>query len=228
MLQWVFEGASHSGLFDTVLVATDHPGIQAAAQQFGAPVAMTDPQHPSGTDRIREALIFWEEKNATSWDLVVNIQGDEPLLDRSHLLPLIDLFTQNPVAEIGTLSTPFLSQTDLLNPNMVKVVSDQQGKALYFSRSPIPYVRQQETLANWLEQEIFQKHIGLYAFRPEVLKKTSQLAVSSLEQMESLEQLRWLQAGINIYVGQTRLETIGVDTPEDLERATRILQAKQL
>ncbi|MEM1221090.1 MAG: 3-deoxy-manno-octulosonate cytidylyltransferase, partial [Bacteroidota bacterium] len=161
------------------------------------------------------------------WDLVINIQGDEPLIEREQLEPLIQLFHDNPEAQIGTLCTPIHDLRELESSNVVKVVLGQQGQGLYFSRSPIPFFRDRAGLPQALAAGLYQKHVGLYAFRPPILKQTAHLAISSLERAESLEQLRWLEAGMRIFIAQTDHTTIGVDTPEDLERAAQLIKEKR-
>jgi len=227
MIQWVYEGVLQSQLFDTILIATDHDQIAETARSFGAEVVMTSSEHPSGTDRIREALETYEAQTGQEWDLVVNIQGDEPLIEKEQLEPLIQLFQNNPEAQIGTLCTPIHDLRELESPNVVKVVTGQEGQGLYFSRSPIPFFRDRAGLPKALAAGLFQKHIGLYAFRPPILKQTAFLAISSLERAESLEQLRWLQSGMRIFVAQTNHTTIGVDTPEDLDRAAQLIKEKR-
>lgn len=181
---------------------------------------MTRPDHKSGTDRIEEAA----EKIGTEADVIVNVQGDEPFIQPSQIKTLCGLF-DNPSTQIATLGKPFSSMEAVKNPNSPKIVTDNNGFALYFSRSVIPFVRGAEE-ATWLDHYPYLKHLGIYAYRREVLREVTQLPQSSLEKAESLEQLRWLQNGYRIRVGITNVETVGIDTPQDLERAEKFLQQK--
>lgn len=194
-------------------VATDDDRIMAAVEDFGGKAVMTRSDHQSGTDRIQEAA----NKLHTDADVIINVQGDEPFIQCSQLLTVKSLF-DDPQVQIGTLGKPFSTIEAALNPNSPKIVTDLNGYALYFSRSIIPYVRGREQ-ADWLQHFPFLKHIGLYAYRREVLAQITQLPQSPLELAESLEQLRWLQNGYRIKVGLTDVETVGIDTPEDLQRA---------
>jgi 3-deoxy-manno-octulosonate cytidylyltransferase (CMP-KDO synthetase) len=182
---------------------------------------MTSTSHRSGTDRIREAY----ENLGEHYDVVVNIQGDEPFIQPSQIQTVVSCF-QDPVTQIATLVKPF-TETDgweaLANPNSPKVVVDSNMRALYFSRSVIPYLRGVEQ-SQWLSRHTFYKHIGLYAYRSDTLLEITRLEQSSLELAESLEQLRWLQNGYVIKVGISDIETIGIDTPEDLLRAEEFLK----
>ena len=178
---------------------------------------MTRSDHKSGTDRIEEAA----ERLQTDADVIINVQGDEPFIQRSQLETVKALFN-DPQVQIGTLGKPFESIEAVENPNSPKIVCDVRGYALYFSRSIIPYVRGKER-SEWLRSFPFLKHIGLYAYRREVLRQITLLPQSPLELAESLEQLRWLQNGYRIKVGLTDVETVGIDTPEDLQRAEAFL-----
>ena len=212
-----------AGVLDDAVVATDDERIAEAVRAFGGKVEMTSTEHRSGTDRCREAY----EKQGMEYDVVVNVQGDEPFIRREQLLALKACF-ENPSTQIATLVKPFAKEDGieaLENPNSPKVVLDKSGQALYFSRSVIPYLRGVER-SEWLKTHTFYKHIGIYAFRAEVLKEVTSLPQSSLEKAESLEQLRWLENGYRIGVGITDCETIGIDTPEDLERAEQFLKEK--
>lgn len=182
---------------------------------------MTSPNHKSGTDRIAEAI----EKIGGSYDVVVNIQGDEPFIHRSQIETVCSCFNDKHT-QIATLGKPFTSNqdiSDLENPNSPKIVIDNMGYAMYFSRSVIPYLRGIDK-EEWLSNFNFLKHIGLYAYRTHVLKEITQLPQSKLEKAESLEQLRWLENGYRIKVGTTNIETIGIDTPNDLEKAEEFLR----
>lgn len=199
-------------------VATDDERIKQAVEIFGGKAVMTSPNHKSGTDRIEEAA----EKIGTDADVVVNIQGDEPFIQPSQIRTVCQQF-DNPATQIATIGKPFTSMAGVDNPNSPKIVTDINGFALYFSRSVIPYVRGKEH-ATWLEEFPFLKHLGIYAYRRSVLRDITRLPQSSLEKAESLEQLRWLQNGYRIRVGITNAETVGIDTPADLERAEQFLK----
>ena len=215
VIQRVYEQAS--SVLEEVYVATDDERILQAVEQFGGRAVMTRTDHKSGTDRIEEAA----EKTGTDADVIINVQGDEPFIQPSQIETLIRLF-DNPTTQIGTLGKRFDSIEATLNPNSPKIVTDLQGFALYFSRSIIPFVRGKEQ-TEWLKSYPFLKHLGLYAYRREVLHEVTQLPQSPLELAESLEQLRWLENGYRIRVGLTDVETVGIDTPEDLERAEEFL-----
>ena len=219
VIQRVYEQVA--GVLDDAVVATDDQRIYDAVRAFGGKVEMTSTEHRSGTDRCREAY----DKQGHEYDVVVNVQGDEPFIRREQLEALKCCF-ENPTTDIATLVKPF-SESDglaaLENPNSPKVVLDAQSLALYFSRSVIPYLRNVPR-EEWLTKHTFYKHIGIYAFRSEVLRKVTSLPQSPLELAESLEQLRWLENGYRIGVGITDAETVGIDTPEDLVRAEAFLK----
>lgn len=203
------------------VVATDDERIFKAVESFGGRVVMTSSEHRSGTDRCREAY----DKLGGGYDVVVNVQGDEPFIRRSQIEAVKSCF-DDPSTDIATLVRPFSAEDGLdalENPNSPKVVLDACGRAVYFSRSVIPYLRGVER-SEWLKSHTFYKHIGMYAFRAEVLRRIASLPQSPLEKAESLEQLRWLENGYRIGVGITDAETIGIDTPEDLQRAEEWLQ----
>lgn len=211
MIQHVWSRAREARQVDEVWIATDDERIAAAAEEFGARVAMTDPSHPSGTDRVEEAV------RETDAEVVVNVQGDEPQLDPAQIdlviSTLLDARAGDP-AEVATLSFPLTSSEELADPNLVKVVTDRRDRALYFSRAPIPYDRG----TGGGVSERHRGHVGIYAFRREALMRFVTLPRGPLESLESLEQLRFLENGIPIAVGRTSHRTVGVDTPEDLER----------
>ena len=209
-------------VFDEVCVATDDDRILQAVEAFGGKAVMTSPNHRSGTDRLQEAV----EKTGTTADVVVNVQGDEPFIHPSQLRSLCQCF-DNPATQIATLGKRFGDMEAVDSPNSPKIVVDNQGFALYFSRSVIPFVRGVDH-GEWLGHYPFLKHIGLYAYRREVLREVTLLPPSSLEVAESLEQLRWLQNGYRIRVAETDIETVGIDTPEDLARAERYLMEQSL
>ena len=199
-------------------VATDYQRIYEAVIGFGGKAVMTRTDHKSGTDRIEEAI----EKIGGDWDVIVNVQGDEPFVAKSQLETICHCF-DDASTQIATLGKAFTSMEAVENPNSPKIVVDNQGFAMYFSRSIIPFVRGKEQ-AEWLDHYPFLKHLGIYAYRKEVLREVTQLPQSSLELAESLEQLRWLQNGYKIKVGTTDVETVGIDTPQDLERAEEFLK----
>lgn len=205
-----------SEVFDEVCVATDDERIMAAVEAFGGRAVMTSISHRSGTDRCYEAYC----KLGSDADVIVNVQGDEPFIAASQLESIMRCFDDTDT-QIATLVKPFSADApmaEIENPNSPKVVIDNKQRALYFSRSVIPYLRGIDR-AEWPSRHTFLKHIGLYAYRAEVLKALTAIPMGDLEQCESLEQLRWLQAGFCIKVGTTQTETIGIDTPDDLKRA---------
>ncbi len=209
MIQWVYEACN--GVFDHLTVATDDPRIQQAVKSFGGNAVMTSSSHTTGTDRCREASAHLEQQGITH-EIVVNIQGDEPLIRKEQLRELLHCFDQGDT-EIATLVRKLETDEDPADPNIVKVVVSGGQKALYFSRSPVPHHRTGENAF----AGGYLKHIGIYAFRTRVLKKICDLPPSTLEKTESLEQLRWLENDFLIRVHQTQYRSIGVDTPEDLE-----------
>ena len=218
IIQHVYERVS--SVFEHAYVVTDDERIEACVHAFGGRCVMTGTHHKSGTDRCYEAL----EKLGAGFDVVVNVQGDEPFIATSQLETIKACFA-DAHTQIATLVKPFLPKDGLEaleNPNSPKVVLDNNNYAIYFSRSVIPYLRGVDK-SEWLEKHTYYKHIGLYAYRCEVLKEITSMPLGELEQAESLEQLRWLQAGFRIKVGTTDVETIGIDTPEDLERAKNFL-----
>jgi 3-deoxy-manno-octulosonate cytidylyltransferase (CMP-KDO synthetase) len=214
MIQWVCEGAEQ--LFRQVVVATDDDRILQAVESFGGKVVMTSPDHTTGTERCAEAYRIFREVEGRKFSHVVNIQGDEPLLKAEQLEQLVDCAREEGV-QIATLVRPIREKEETGNPNVVKVVVDRSFNALYFSRSVIPHIR--DALLNDDDHNIpYYAHIGLYAFRSEVLEKVVTLSPTSLEKAESLEQLRWMEHGIPIRTRITMHRSLGVDTPEDLER----------
>lgn len=215
MVVCVCKRVTDSGLFDKVVVATDSRQIFDVVSSYGYNAIMTDENHSCGTERCEEALSILEE-GGEQFDLVVNIQGDEPLINKEQLQQVIDPFKDNQT-EISTLCKMIEDNKTLLSPNSVKVVFDERKNALYFSRSVIPYNRD-ETNEYGIAKGNYFKHIGLYAYRAQVLKAIVQLYPSRLEKIECLEQLRWLEEGYKIRVNITEFESIGIDTPEDLEK----------
>lgn len=218
IIEWVYSAVK--AVVEDVVVATDDVRIAEEVERFGGCAIMTSEAHRSGTDRCAEALT----KMGSDYDVVINVQGDEPFIRREHIEALIACFN-NPETEIATLAKPMTcveDVADIHNPNNVKVVTDIRGRALYFSRAAIPYQRDVEQ-SEWSKRHTYLKHIGVYAFRAQTLKAVTSLEVSSLEQTEKLEQLRWLERGYYISVAKTPYATMGIDTPEDLQRAEEML-----
>lgn len=210
MIQRVYNQALKAKLLSDVIIATDHADIENHVKSFGGKVVMTDPNHPSGTDRIFEAL----EKTGSRFDAVINIQGDEPFIHPEVIDSLAKSF-QKPDVQIATMANPIKNEADLFNPNVVKIVLNANNFALYFSRSPIPFNRNLSK-NQWVESETYYRHLGIYGYRTAVLRKIISLPLSRLEKIESLEQLRWLENGFSIKVEITPYESVGIDTPEDL------------
>lgn len=221
MIQRVWEQACKSKL-DSVVVATDDMRIADEVLKFGGQYVLTNPNHHSGTDRCCEALQIVEEH----YDAVVNIQGDEPFIDPEQINQAIDLIGRDDT-QIASLAKPISDADELFSPNVVKVVMDKQGNALYFSRNPIPFMRNLDQ-DKWLQQGEFHKHIGLYAYKTETLCQIAEMQPTKLETAESLEQLRWLENGLCIRMGITQLESISIDTQEDLEKALQFAQNQQI
>jgi 3-deoxy-manno-octulosonate cytidylyltransferase (CMP-KDO synthetase) len=219
VIQHVYEQASK--VLDAVYVATDDERIYNKVEEFGGKAVMTSTEHHSGTDRIEEALL----KVGGDFDVVVNIQGDEPFIQKSQIETLCKCFDDKNT-QIATLGKPFESIEAVENPNSPKIVLDNNGYAMYFSRSIIPFIRGIEK-SEWLKKHTFLKHLGVYAYRSNVLNEITKLPQSELELAESLEQLRWLQNGYKIKVGLTNAETVGIDTPDDLKRAEEFIRNRQ-
>lgn len=212
MIQRVVEQVQKCTLVHEVIVATDDERIAENVLSSGGNVIMTGKNHRSGTDRIGEVF---EKLSAEGkfFDVVVNIQGDEPFIDPEQIEEVLSLFN-NPEVQIATLAKKITSDEEINNPNVVKLVFGNSAQALYFSRSPIPY------LHNKTEEATYFKHIGMYAYKAEILRQLVMLEPTPLEQAESLEQLRWLENGYKIYVHITEFESVAVDTPEDLKKLT--------
>ncbi len=210
MIRRVYERASRASRLSSVVVATDDQRIYDHVEEFGGKVLMTSASHESGTDRCAEALKLSEG----NYDLVINIQGDEPYIHPGQIDLLISCF-ENKDALIGTLIKPITDPADLENRNIPKVVKDLRGWALYFSRHAIPYCKP-ENLASLLEQQIFYRHIGIYGYRASLLFELAALPQGRLETSESLEQLRWLENGYRIMTAVSDHENIAVDTPSDV------------
>ncbi|MGE5395779.1 MAG: 3-deoxy-manno-octulosonate cytidylyltransferase [Candidatus Saccharibacteria bacterium] len=221
IIQWVYENAAK--VLDTVYVATDDERIFQAVEAFGGKAVYTSASHQSGTDRCAEAAQLLARQMQV--DVVINIQGDEPFI-RSEQIESLKACFNYPHTEIATLIKPVTQIEEIFNINRPKVVINHNKEAMYFSRSPIPFVRglaQEE----WLTHSHFYSHIGMYAYQYDVLLDLTKLPVGLLEKAESLEQLRWLENGYTIRTAQTLFESIGIDTPEDLEQARRLLTGNQ-
>ncbi len=219
MIQHVFERIKSA--FEHVYIATDDERIANVAQKFSAPCIMTSDQHQSGTDRCQEAMQIIENKHNINFNTIINVQGDEPLIDPKAVKLLESIMTE-PDKAIGTLIRPIATEEVLWDNNIPKVVVTKELKALYFSRQTIPYLRGIPK-EEWLKKHTFYKHIGLYAFRKDILNQITKLPISSLEKAEKLEQNRWLEAGYNIHCAITKYNSISVDTPKDLEKIKSII-----
>jgi 3-deoxy-manno-octulosonate cytidylyltransferase (CMP-KDO synthetase) len=219
MIQRVYEQALKS--LKIVYVATDDERIREVVLNFGGKVIMTSPEHNSGTDRCSEAVTKIESENGVKIDVVINIQGDEPFIKPGQIDLLVSCFSDESV-EIATLICRIEAIDDILNNNQIKTVISVKGDALYFSRATIPYLRDYE-LSEWMYKHSFYKHLGIYAYKTDTLKKLTSLNISSLEIAESLEQNRWLENGYRIRTALTDWDSIGIDTPEDLERAKDLI-----
>ena len=213
MVEWVWRAAMASTLMDPVVVATDSEEVAEICKESGIPVVMTSRECPSGSDRVREVA------RQIDAEIYVNIQGDEPTLTPDFFPPLLELFAR-PEVEVSTLAVRCPPE-EFTNPNAVKVVTALDGRALYFSRATIPFDRDATGFAG------YKKHLGIYAYRKSVLDRLPKLAPSRLEAIERLEQLRFLENGIDVYVTSTPFDTIGVDTEEDLRAAEQLLRNQQ-
>lgn len=214
MIQRVYEQAKL--VLSDVYVATDDDRIANEVKQFGGNYIMTSENHQSGTDRIAEAIDNIKKINKKTFDVVINIQGDEPFIKPEQIKEIISCFN-NKNTEIATLVKRIEHNEDVFDVNKPKVLFDKNMKAIYFSRSPIPYLRNVEK-SEWHLKHNYFKHIGMYAYKIEILKQITQLKQSPLEIAESLEQLRWIENDYTITVSETNFESIGVDTPDDLEK----------
>lgn len=221
MIQWVVEAVQAVEAIDEVIVATDDSRIYEHVCSFGGRVAITSSTHESGTDRIAEVAA-----QLTEAEIIVNVQGDEPFVAAGQLEALLAPF-QDASVQITTLCRRIREEADLFSPNVVKVVRDEAGSALYFSRQAIPYLRD-IPLGQWLAQEQHFQHLGIYAYRKDCLLSLTKLPLAELEKLEKLEQLRWLAAAYRIHVAETDLPSIGIDTPADLERAASLISAQNL
>ena len=221
VIQWVYENVSQA--LDEVWVATDDQRIFEAVKKFGGKVVETAKSHRSGTDRCAEAARNLSKK--INFDVVINIQGDEPFIRAKQMEQLMASFSED--TQVATLIKKIDTTEELFNPNRPKVVTDKDKNALYFSRSPIPFVRGEKE-SSWLLTATFWAHVGIYAYKKEALQKITQLPHGMLERVEALEQLRWIEHGFKIKTAITEHQSIGIDTPEDLENAVQLLQKKSV
>jgi len=218
MIQHVYENASKTDSLNELIVATDDDRIFDCVKKFGGKVLMTRKDHQSGSDRCSEVLqLLIAEKQY--FDVAINIQGDEPFVNSEQLKMIIESFEEDSATEISTLVKKIHQTNELFNPNVVKAVVNHKGDALYFSRSPIPFMRDIDQDL-WIGHHTYYKHIGIYGFRTDVLQKITDLEKSSLEKSENLEQLRWLENGYQIKTKITTIENIAIDRPEDLKKIT--------
>jgi len=218
MIQWTYESSKKATCLDEVYVATDDQRIIDVVAAFGGKAILTSSIHQSGTDRCMEVV----EKLDFKPEIVINIQGDEPLIKAKMIDQLHAVISGNGI-QLATLVKKINDVSILHDPNRVKVVTDNNGKALFFSRAAIPFIKN-SPMKEWLSHHDFYKHIGIYAYKLEALQSVTKLTVSSLEQMESLEQLRWLENGFDIYTGITEEISPSVDTPIDLEKIIEIVK----
>ncbi len=221
LIEHTYLAASRSELARDVIVATDHAEIFEAVKQFGGNVQMTSAEHPSGTDRVAEVAASHPD-----CDIFVNVQGDEPELDGGAIDLAILLLTSDPEIQMATLATPIRDRQRLEDPNCVKVVLNRFGEAMYFSRSPIPYPRNWHDDLLTAEPPVFLQHVGLYAFRREFLLRFPMMTRGASETVESLEQLRVLDAGVSIAVGIIDNAPLGIDTPQDYAAFVRRHQSR--
>ncbi|MBN1399001.1 MAG: 3-deoxy-manno-octulosonate cytidylyltransferase [Bacteroidetes bacterium] len=217
MVQRVYEQTKKARLLNDVIVATDDPRIEKCVIGFGGEVILTSTDIQSGSDRVAAAA------SQIEGDIFVNIQGDEPLIAPEMIDQAVQLLLDDPEAQVGTLVRKIDKAADVINPNIVKAVLSHNMHALYFSRSAIPFVRDEPDEAEWLNNNIFYKHIGLYVFRRDFLMQYAKLPDSKLEKAEKLEQLRILEAGYRIKTGITKYDSVPIDTKEDVERVVKIL-----
>ena len=218
MIQRVFEQAKKATSLHRVIVATDDRRIEEAVKAFGGEVVMTSPEIKSGSDRV--AAVAQREEG----EIFVNIQGDEPLIVPAMIDEVVRVVLDDPQADVGTLVKKITLESELINPGVVKVVLDTRGRALYFSRSVIPWIRDSNNPLDWLKHHPFYKHIGLYVFRRESLLRFTTMPEGELERAEKLEQLRILESGYTIKAGLTQHDSIPVDTQEDVERVLMLIR----
>jgi len=219
MIQRVYEQASRCISLSGLVVATDDERINQCVNAFGGKVFLTSRNHRSGTERCNEATGYFE--NLSSYDIIINIQGDEPFIDPRQLDQLAECFVKNDI-QIGTLIKKIISRDELFDTNVVKVIFDKNFRAIYFSRQTLPYFRGKET-QTWLENGSYYKHVGLYGYTVGVLKTIVMLPESMLEKAESLEQLRWIENGYSVYLRETEYDSIAIDSPADLLKITNII-----
>jgi len=216
MIQRVYEQAKKCDSLAEVIVATDDERIFKHVHDFGGVAIITSPDHQSGTDRCAEVALKHPQ-----YDVIINIQGDEPYIDPEQITKVAACFTNKDV-QLSTLIKKIITLEELNNPNSPKVVINKHSEAIYFSRTPLPYLRGHEP-KDWLKHFIYFKHIGIYGYRADILQQVTKLAISSLEKAESLEQLRWVENGYCIRVAETELETHAIDVPEDLDKLKHFL-----
>jgi 3-deoxy-manno-octulosonate cytidylyltransferase (CMP-KDO synthetase) len=221
MIQHVYERARRSTLLQRLIVATDHPAIEAAVKAIGGEAVMTPESLQSGSDRVAHVA-----KELPQSSIIVNIQGDEPLIHPEMIDEAIRPLIANPTVTLGTLVTPITDPDVLLNPSVVKVVLDRMGFALYFSRSVVPFLRDGSPQSGWPGRQLFYKHLGLYVYIKEVLLAFSGLQQTPLEQAEKLEQLRFLEHGYKIFAAVTQHDTQPIDTADDVEAVKRVLRTE--
>lgn len=217
MIQRVYLQACKAKMLSKIIIATDDERIFNHVQSFGGQAIMTNSNHQSGTDRCAEVAMSFQDMEA-----IVNIQGDEPFINPAQIDLIVHQLKRNTALNIATLAKKITQSEQIFSPNTVKVVFNKTSIAQYFSRSPIPFLRNLEK-EDWINTGVFYKHIGLYGYRKETLLAIAKLPLSTLEQAESLEQLRWLENGYKIGIGLTDIETVGIDTPEDLQKALHSL-----
>lgn len=220
LVEWVWRRAESMRVLDALVVATDDESVARVCREFGAAVEITDPAHPSGTDRVAEVV---ERDRWADFDIVVNLQGDEPLMEEDHVVAAVRLVTDGGW-EVGTCATPLRNQALLHDASVVKVARARDGRGLYFSRAPIPFQRDGVPDEAALAGPLFLRHLGLYVYRREALRRWVSLPPSPLEEVEKLEQLRPLEAGMRIGVAVVQGAAPGVDTPEDALQMERILR----
>jgi 3-deoxy-manno-octulosonate cytidylyltransferase (CMP-KDO synthetase) len=218
MIRRVCEQAGKSGSISLLTVATDDARIEEHVRSFGGNVMMTSEAHRSGTERCAEVVKRLASEQGKTFDVVLNIQGDEPFIDPRQISELADCFISSGMG-IATLAKRITSPDEVKDPNVVKVIADLNSEAIYFSRSPIPFIRGAEE-RDWMEKHAFFRHVGIYGYRTGILEKLVSLPETPLEKAESLEQLRWLEHGFSIYVRETAYESLSIDTPEDLLKFT--------
>jgi 3-deoxy-manno-octulosonate cytidylyltransferase (CMP-KDO synthetase) len=222
MIERVFNQAKKATKLSDVFVATDNQLVFDTVKKFTQNVLMTSDGHISGTDRIAEAALVLEKKNI-EFDFIINIQGDEPFIKPEQIDSLAEILLNNRDTQLATLVSKIKDSETLFDSNVVKVIFDVNHKAIYFSRNPIPFVRNTER-NNWLSEHTFYRHIGMYAYQKDVLQQITKLKPSILELAESLEQLRWIENGFSIQVAITPFESIGIDTPQDLEKILKLFK----